>query len=983
MNNPTTSELELVEALPPASPQTEPSSTLGPLTIRLLPSESSFYNKFQWCLNPFPTVRQAIHHLEQQLDWLADTDRGWQQDEICKNIYLLGCAILDSVDDYLLGPKYEFSKVSAVIPMIGTAVSIAERFCKRMGQSSPRKLEILARWKQEWELALIQALKPFVRGDPPQEDNRTQMRNRISGLLAMNHLDSLLRKRLRIPGAFRSQDLTHFDFLALGRKFVARFPERGQPVLVLGIRTAGSYFAPLLRAYLERENYRDVESVTVRPKHGVSKLEGASLARCAAKGSLLLIVDEPVGSGNTLVKALQLARSFSVARQKIVILTPLHSSFSHLWKSNGVYCLFSDLAVLTLEPEAWYKWNRSDPATEELIKEYFQGRRMSVQSMRADSPLADQLNQHLEAVSDRKGHTRFKRVYEVKVSNDSGRQETRYVLGKGVGWGWLSYHAFLAGEHLAEFVPPVLGLRDGILYTEWQPESSMAMSEVERSQWMERAASYIAARARRLRLDADPASELIVDHRNNGLASLANNLIRAYGARPAPFLSRGRIYHELSRMLSPFPTLIDGNMRPVEWIRGNPLPVKVDFEHHGLGRTEMNMTDPAYDLADAILTWRLSCEEETKFINRYVEESGDVKVTDRLLINKLVAGFRALNAALANLEDPRLIHRNQEFNRDYIAAWNFLVLHTMRYCAEQCFRPYQLSWHGPVVSLDVDGVLDKQVIGFPSATWAGMQAVSLLHAHDFAVVLNTARSIAEVKQYCKHYGFLGGVAEYGAFAWDAISDQERILVSGESLRELQVLAEELRRIPGIFLNEDYQFSVRAYTFEGGVTKPVPKLVIQNLISQLRLERLNFHQTYTDTAVLAKETDKGKGLLALSDLAGQSDLQLLAIGDSEADLPMFAVAKSSFAPGHISCRSHAKALGCHIDGKPFQPGLLNIVRHIIHPDKDSCPRCLSAERPASASENLIFRVLKHADEGQMKRLARALFNRMVVRSFLAN
>jgi hypothetical protein len=139
-----------------------------------------------------------------------------------------------------------------------------------MGQSSPRKLEILARWKQEWELALIQALKPFVRGDPPQEDNRTQMRNRISGLLAMNHLDSLLRKRLRIPGAFRSQDLTHFDFLALGRKFVARFPERGQPVLVLGIRTAGSYFAPLLRAYLERENYRDVESVTVRPKPAVN-----------------------------------------------------------------------------------------------------------------------------------------------------------------------------------------------------------------------------------------------------------------------------------------------------------------------------------------------------------------------------------------------------------------------------------------------------------------------------------------------------------------------------------------------------------------------------------------------------------------------------------------------------------------------------------------------------------------------------------------
>ena len=35
---------------------------------------------------------------------------------------------------------------------------------------------------------------------------------------------------------------------------------------------------------------------------------------------------------------------------------------------------------------------------------------------------------------------------------------------------WLGYHAFLAGHRLAGFVPPVLGLRDGVLYSEWLPQ---------------------------------------------------------------------------------------------------------------------------------------------------------------------------------------------------------------------------------------------------------------------------------------------------------------------------------------------------------------------------------------------------------------------------------------------------------------------------------------------------------------------------------
>jgi hydroxymethylpyrimidine pyrophosphatase-like HAD family hydrolase len=395
------------------------------------------------------------------------------------------------------------------------------------------------------------------------------------------------------------------------------------------------------------------------------------------------------------------------------------------------------------------------------------------------------------------------------------------------------------------------------------------------------------------------------------------------------------------------------------------------------------MTDPAFDLADSILSWRLSCDEEKALLQHYIEASGDTDVSDRLLINKLIAGIRARDAAAASLTDPRLLNRHEEFNRDYITASNFLVLHTMRYFAELCCKPNKLSWHAPLVALDVDGVMDKQVIGFPSTTWAGIQAVSLLHAHDFAVVLNTARSIPEVKEYCKHYGFLGGVAEYGAYVWDALTDREQILVTPESMDQLCRLSDALRHIPGIFVNDDYKFSIRTYTFDGEATRAVPGLLIQNLISKLGLDRLHFHQTYTDTAVLANETDKGKGLLALLDLVGQRDLLGAAVGDSEADLAMFSIAKSSFAPGHISCRSQACAIGCKIDSKPFQPGLLNIVRRMVHPNNDFCRLCASIEVPERIKKNLVFQVLQHADESRFKRLARSIFHSTVVKSFLAN
>ena len=529
-------------------------------------------------------------------------------------------------------------------------------------------------------------------------------------------------------------------------------------------------------------------------------------------------------------------------------------------------------------------------------------------------------------------------------------------------------------------MPPILGLRDGILYTEWLSQDGRAAAEGDRDQVINSAASYVAARVRSLGLGTDPAPDLARAGQHKGFDLLASALGRAYGWKAAAVLKRGRIRLELSRQPCPVPVLIDGKMRPEEWVTAAGSLLKTDFEHHGLGKTELNMTDPAYDLADATLCFGLSEPEERQLIERYVNLSGDTSVTRRLFCAKLVAGTSAMKAAVDNLGDGRLWHRHEDFNRQYVQAWNFLTIHTMRLCASACRRPDAPRWRSPLVVLDIDGVLDKQIFGFPSTTVAGIRAVSLLHAHDVAVAVNTARTVSEVKEYCRAYGFAGGVAEYAGVAWDAVGGRERVLVSDESLRQLERVRDALGTMPGLFLNDDYRYSIRAYTYERGRTVPLPATLIRNLLAGLKADRLSFHQTYLDTAVLAKETDKGGGLRALLALSGHNGLETIAIGDSEPDLAMFQAARRSFAPANITCRSLARLLGCQIAGRAYQSGLLSIVRSLVHPAGGRCESCRAREAPPE-SERLFWTLLEAGDQGRPRLLLRALFDSAALQAFV--
>jgi len=950
-------------------------------TLQTVPleTEAGFYHQYAWCLNAFPTIQEVVDYLPEELIRLHQVREDWQFAEVMANVFLMSCAISDALDDALLGRTYNLSKAKSVFPLLGPVVHIAEHLLEGLQKSRPLLLRHLLDWREKWEAALHDFLQIFVVGSKVDRGLLGTCSNRFLALLSIELPASLRSQRARNAAAFRSQDLTAFDILKLGRKVVSAFEDRDRPILVVGLRTAGSYFAPLLRAYLANEGYWHTSCVTLRPKKGASARELARIRESAMKGSLAAVIDEPAYTGSTLAKCVAILRKGGFALSDVVALFPVHPTWRD-WRGSDVFSPLVTLRILTLEPEEYHKYGVLKPRTAQArIREYFVNCGWHDASL-SQSAHVEQLNSQLQSLSEEKFHSRLKHIYEVQLQDSTGHSETRYVLAKSVGWGWLGYHAFLAGERLAGYVPPLLGLRDGILFMEWVPKMQVSSRNQNREQLVGSVASYVATRVNALHLRDDPSPDVCRAGWHQGMELLVEMLSRAYGWSFAAVLRRNRIRSDLSQHLCPVPTLIDGKMRRLEWIQTNTVLLKTDFEHHGLGKIELSVTDPAYDLAEATLYFRLSAAEEKELLATYARNCGDAGVEERLFLYKLLAGKRAMSTAKANLSDPRLIARHPEFNRQYMDGWNFSTIHTTRFCAALCQPPQRLGWRSPLVVLDVDGVLDKQIFGFPSTTAAGIRAVSLLHAHGLPVAVNSARSPREIKEYCHAYGFVGGVGECGSYIWDALTDRDRILVSEESLEELARLRSTLRELPGVFLNDDYQFSVKAYTYEGGRTVPLPTLMVQDLMASLGVERLTLRQTYTDSTVTARDCDKGGGMLALLELAGLRDPETLGIGDSEADLSMFRQATHCFAPAQISCGQLARSLGCQIAKRPYQMGLLEIVRTIVHPDGNRCHRCRAREKSWPDQPRAFFKALEAADQKRPVLLLRALLDPMSLQAF---
>lgn len=551
---------------------------------------------------------------------------------------------------------------------------------------------------------------------------------------------------------------------------------------------------------------------------------------------------------------------------------------------------------------------------------------------------------------------------------DSGQASTSRVLVKSVGWGWVGYHAYIAGTRLAGFVPRVIGLRNGLLFSEWiegknqisdsqQPVTIAGERLVDPDNMLLRLSTYVAKRVEQLRLAEDPYPV-----RNWGGAifpvrtawdELVEILRDAYssfivGRLKAPALRRG-----LQQYVSPVPTLIDGQMKLDEWITTSTGIYKVDFEHYNCIRAAIKTADPAYDLAAAVFEFQLSEPAEQKLLEEYRRSSGDQTIEHRLTLYKLVYAVYVMQQAAMRAFDKPSAQEREAANQRYISIRNFLIYQMQRFCAGAVtkipirdpdlmrafeesadIQPGYPTWSKRLFFLDLDGVFDRLLLGsgiFPHTTVSGPIALLLLRAGGFSVVLNTGRSVEHVRHYCRTYHLPGGVAEHGCVFVDAIEGRELVLIDAATAERMGQCREAIKAMPGVFIDPGYQYSIRAYRYDGQCTVALGGNEVQQLLMRSEYDLLTFITGPQETYIVPKALDKGTGLSAVRKYLGGIDELIGAIGDSVPDLPMLEVAKFSYAPANCSLKVRETAsnrVNLHIMHQPYQPGLLAAVQDLL-------------------------------------------------------
>jgi hydroxymethylpyrimidine pyrophosphatase-like HAD family hydrolase len=885
-------------------------------------AEERFFEPYQWCLNPMLSLRDLLQRLGEEIErYRANGAAGWQGEERRINLYLFACAIACTLDDRLATPPRSLAAVARRFPPARVAIRIAEAVV-----NSPRA----AAWRRQWT-ACVDAACELLLGDGDLFCE--QARHLL--VAAPNALgEAAQRRRMRIPEAFRCQDLTHQDVCAMVRLCLPALPEKDRPIAIAGPRTAGAYFAPLAAACLRALGYTRVTWLTVRPKHGLSRAESRAISAALGTRAQLLIIDDHPNSGHTLRLLLGALRELGALSQDTIVALPGHPSIPNFAIADAAA---RGVRFYLLPPEDRYKARLLDAEG------------------RGESDATAALNRDLAAHYADGFQVRLKRVLEW----DTGR-----VMAKSVGWGWLGYHAWLAGAALEGFVPCVLRLRDGILFSEYV-ESQTGQEAYPTA---EACARYIARRVHTLGLREDPAFAS-PGYRWCGWDDLAASLSRVYGPYLG-LLKKRAIRRRLQAYVAPNPTLVDGCMKPQDWVRSGRNLLKTDFEHHNFGGGEPDIVDPAWDLASGIFEFQLAPGDEQILLETYVAETADTGVHDRLPLYKILYAMNALRAAKYWLARKPDDGRREEWNRQFIATRSFAAFHLARYCGRKLGEPPAV-WERRLCFLDLDGVFDWGLLGFPHTTPCGVHALQLFRRNRFSVVLNTARSLEHVREYCRAYRLPGGVAELGSVFWDAIREWEVPLIDGEAATQIETLREEIRRLRGVFMDPENRFSIRAYRFREGYMRSLPAAEVEAVLARAGCDRLTYVQSLADTYIVQKGAGKGQALASVKAYLGCSGEPAVAIGDSAADVDMLRAADLAYAPANASSEVRELIAGgkCRLTSRPLQAGLLEAAMELClaagHSPDDA------ALHDDAAPATLLDELLRVPDRHPVERIFSAL------------
>ena len=905
-------------------------------------------------------LRTAIH----QSDWL--------------NAFLLSAGIWQIVEDYLHSDPLSLQRAEKVFeglhhPLINTARSsvwLTRQMETGLFQRLPRYRRVL-RWSALWK-ELVEALAEAAvsvnagRGLPAESEAGLIERSRALLADSEDFPTRLRRSILRLPNCFRSFDQRPEDIQRLAAKFAKQYPDRNQPVVVVGLRTSGNYLAPLLKCYLHREGYQDITVTTLRPGIDLLPFEKAQIHRANRQGTLFALIDDPPVTGRSMLKAARRLERVHVSRQSIVLMVPLFA---------GPDSLPARLRGFTGVLLPWEEWAIQDLTSPEAMKDTLSGWLLpGLEITRVEqTPI----------MRNDTGRGHITRVYRVTVSQPaSGLKWRREILAKGVGLGYLGDHVQDMLRHLSPHFPPVYGLRDGLLSRAWIPEEDQIGGLPERDfpAAARGIATYVWDRHRQLSVAEDVSLRRFG---NSPAWEVTSDLIshvfgRAWKVARVPLVDpvMRRLLHASS------PSLVDGNMALSNWFyrsAQNQL-TKVAFER-GVFRNDVEYTsyDPVFDLASlaadlevAAVEGKEWAKELSSLIRRdYEQLSGDKIDEERWLLYQFVRLWEVKRTIPMN--------RTHILTRAYSRA-------LQRYFSAYYFQDLPANPHGDICAFDLDGVLETNYLGdallggLPALSPASAVSLRALARHGYRSIVTTGRSLPEVIERCQHYPIVGGVAEYGAVIYSPAQGTQVLLSDGEQ-EALDGLRKYLQSQPCVFVDPDYRYAVRAYQvdFRGRRLALSADQIAGALRSQpsgsasLRPiageKQTDFMVERIDKAVGARE------LLANLTMGGDgrgadSHPLALAVGDSLSDLPVLEMAKRAVLPAHASPRLNRPGIRRYRTA--YQAGLAQAVTDLIGHSPRDCEEC----QPPTFSENARYLLgLFAVQENGAKSILLSLISRM--------
>ncbi len=930
-------------------------------------AEMEFYNSYEWCLNPILTLKDLFRHLLEEFEKYNSFSLKWQREECKLNLYLFVCAIACTVDDFIAWKPLDLSSLISIYPKINFLIKFLQSIINL--PYSIRyyvRINSLNKWETRWIVFVDKVCRLLLRSEEIEPNDINNLKIEFLKFRKTHFPAEVLNRRMKLIEGFRCQDLTHLDFITLANKFLETKPDKSKKFVVIGPRTAGAYLAPLVKVYLELNGFKKISWVTLRPKKGLSRLEKIKLSRLLSNKTNVILVDDYSNTGRSFRLLQNYVHKYGVQSKKITILAPLHPLKPHVNLSES-----KEVRILTLHHHELYKKKLSDSIViENLMKDYLSDEEWDQITIGKNS-FVDLLNSNFEKHYSDSFQVRQKKIWEIYLRNQIHQLKKERIFGKSVGWGWFGYHAYIAGIRLKDFVPETIGLRKGILFTKWIEGMHLDHQTISEKN-LERISHYIAKRVQKLSTSEYPL--FTKPNISWGWLETLSLLRKAYGVRFG-YLKYKVLKNQLRKCVKTIPTLIDGRMHPGEWVAKENVIIKTDFEQHNFGAPELDIVDPAYDLAATSFEFQISAHEEEKLIATYSKESGDETINDRIFLFKLLYATIVKNKSQEKLIESNPTNNLAELNFRYLRSRNFLIYTMNNFCSGILKTQMIPVFKQNLFFLDLDGVFDSEVFGFAHTTLSGLAAVALLKVNSYSVILNTGRSIEHVRNYCSSYKFEGGIAEYGSVIWDNLKMCEVPLIDEKIYFQLAACREALRIIKGIFIDDDYKYSIRAYRFNQYATEGLRREEAMELLNFLHLDKLKIISRKEDTYFVGVETSKGNALQTFKNYVRHINGTVAAIGDSNEDISMLEIADKSFAPANCSSTISklAKQKKCNKVSQYHQQGLFKAVnillKNKVSPDLN---QFLNAGK-ANTFHRLMFYLLWRAEQSKLEKVFTLFFN----------